>query len=175
MTTEHGVLVAYASRTGTTAAIAESVAASLRLAGIDAHCCSVRDVHRMGSWGAIVLGSATHHGRWDLEMLDFLRFHPEDLAMQPLYLFETGEGAEGTRGIERFIRPLQVRSLRSFCARGSVRRPGRWPWRRTVHAPVDPEPSADWAREIACDLLLRELHEDLAAWERLCDGPGRSA
>ncbi len=173
MSTEHAVLVAYASRTGTTAAIAESVAVSLRHSGIATHCCSVRDVHRMGPWSAVVLGSATHHGRWDMEMIDFLRFHPGDLSDALIYLFETGEGTEGARGIERSVRALQVRSLRSFSSGAPVQ--GRRLWRRAIHAPFDPEPPAEWAREIAGDLLMRELHEDLAAWDRLCDGPGRSA
>ena len=52
------VLVAYASKMGSTAEIAESIAATLRAAGLDATAQSVRVVTDLTAFDAVILGSA---------------------------------------------------------------------------------------------------------------------
>lgn len=84
------VLVAFASKLGSTREIAEAIAAELRAAGLHASALPVREVRRLEGWDAVVLGSALYAAHWQRDARRFVaRFHGT-LAERPLWLFSSG-------------------------------------------------------------------------------------
>lgn len=84
------VLVAYASKMGATAEIAEAIGAELRAHG---HQVDVSDVTSVGSiepYDAVVLGSAIYIRRWRPEAVRFLRRNAGQLGSRPVWLFHSG-------------------------------------------------------------------------------------
>jgi menaquinone-dependent protoporphyrinogen oxidase len=84
------VLVASASKMGSTAGIADAVAERLHAAGLEVARMRVEDVRRVDDADAVVLGSAVYMGRWRHEALTFLRRFDRDLAGRPVWLFQSG-------------------------------------------------------------------------------------
>jgi menaquinone-dependent protoporphyrinogen oxidase len=84
------VLVACASKMGSTAEIADAVADRLRGAGFDVERMPAESVRSVEEYGAVVLGSAVYAGRWRQEALTFLRRFEAELADRPVWLFQSG-------------------------------------------------------------------------------------
>ena len=84
------VLVAYASKHGSTAEIAEAIAETLRTAGLDADCVDAGAVNSIDPYDAVVLGSAVYMRRWRGEARNFLRRHRRALTGRPLWVFSSG-------------------------------------------------------------------------------------
>lgn len=103
------VLVAYATRRGSTKEIAEWVGDALREAG---HTVDVRpagDVRDIVGYDAVVLGSALYMQRWCRDARWFARRHRRALAGRPVWLFSSGPldhtadggGLPPVRGVRR--------------------------------------------------------------------------
>lgn len=88
------VLVAYASKRGATAEIAEAIAQSLRDAGLSVDCVNCGDVSALDGYDAVVLGSAVYIKRWRGDAKHFLRKHAGALAQRPLWVFSSGPFGE---------------------------------------------------------------------------------
>ncbi|MFN8113789.1 MAG: flavodoxin domain-containing protein [Solirubrobacterales bacterium] len=84
------VLVAHASKHGSTAEIAEAIAAGLRENGLDADCMPAADVEDVGAYDAVVLGSAVYMKRWQGDARHFLRSHAKELGTIPFWVFSSG-------------------------------------------------------------------------------------
>jgi menaquinone-dependent protoporphyrinogen oxidase len=84
------VLVAYATRHGATAGIAQRVAAGLGAAGLSAEARPVEDVKDVGPYDAVVLGGAAYMFRWLKPAVTFCRLHRNELAARPVWLFSSG-------------------------------------------------------------------------------------
>ena len=84
------VLVAYASRYGATAEIAERIAGTLSATGHDAVARPVGEAGDVTAAEAVVLGSAVYMGHWRKEASTFLSAHRADLAARPVWLFSSG-------------------------------------------------------------------------------------
>lgn len=84
------VLVAYASRHGSTAGIAERVAERIREDGLDAEALPVSDVQDVGQYEAVVLGSAAYMVHWLKEATAFAKRHRRDLQDKRVWLFSSG-------------------------------------------------------------------------------------
>jgi menaquinone-dependent protoporphyrinogen oxidase len=84
------VLVAYASKHGSTAEIAEAVAAEIREHDLDAACLEAGEVDDVERYGAVVLGSAVYMKRWQGDARHFLRAHAKALAERPFWVFSSG-------------------------------------------------------------------------------------
>jgi menaquinone-dependent protoporphyrinogen oxidase len=84
------VLVAYATKLGSTAEIAETIAQTLRDSGHRAMAEPARDVTNLDDWDAVILGSAVYAAHWQRDARRFTeRFH-DDLKARPLWLFSGG-------------------------------------------------------------------------------------
>ncbi len=92
---EHKVLVAYATKYGATAEIAEKIGATLRQAGLQADVQRVDRVGDVAAYGAVVLGSAVYIGRWVKAAAKFLEANAETLAGRPVWLFSSGPTGQG--------------------------------------------------------------------------------
>jgi menaquinone-dependent protoporphyrinogen oxidase len=84
------VLVAYASKMGSTKEIAEAIGARLTEHGCLAEVHSAGTVDSVDGYDAIVLGSAVYAGRWRPEAVRFVRRHRDQLATRRVWLFESG-------------------------------------------------------------------------------------
>ena len=92
---ENRVLVAYTSKYGATAGIAEKIGEVLRQEGLQADVMSVDQVSDLARYGAVVLGSAVYAGQWRKEAATFLKENEKDLAARPVWLFSSGPTGEG--------------------------------------------------------------------------------
>jgi len=91
------VLVAYASRHGSTKAIAERIAETLRAAGLDAEARPAGSVRSLDGYDAFVIGSAAYMFQWLKEATKLVRRHRAALAARPVWLFSSGPlGTEAT-------------------------------------------------------------------------------
>jgi menaquinone-dependent protoporphyrinogen oxidase len=84
------VLVAYATRHGATAGIAERIAAALTRAGLSAEARPVEDVRDIEPYDAVVLGGAAYMFHWLKPAVTFCRRHGTQLAARPVWLFSSG-------------------------------------------------------------------------------------
>src|SRR5665811_2076810 len=91
------ILVAYASKHGATAEIAERIAENLREAGQDADARPVQEAGDLDDYEGFVLGSAAYLGHWLKDAAAFVRSNQDLLAQRPVWLFSSGPlGTEAT-------------------------------------------------------------------------------
>lgn len=84
------VLVAYASRHGATRGIAERIAETLLVAGLDAEAQPAASIRSVAEYDAIVLGSAAYMYHWMKEATDLVHRNRGLLATKPVWLFSSG-------------------------------------------------------------------------------------
>jgi menaquinone-dependent protoporphyrinogen oxidase len=89
------VLVAYASKYGATAEIAQKIGEVLKQGGLDVQVSSVKEVTKPEQYGAVVLGSALYIGQWRKEAAEFLKNNAKLLSAMPVWLFSSGPSGEG--------------------------------------------------------------------------------
>jgi len=89
------VLVAYGSKHGATAEIAEAIGEVIREAGLDVDVLSAGAVKDLAPYAAVVLGSAVYVGKWQKEAVKFLEAQAAGLAQRPVWLFSSGPTGEG--------------------------------------------------------------------------------
>jgi menaquinone-dependent protoporphyrinogen oxidase len=84
------VLVTCASKHGATTEIAEALGRELCARGIDADVIRAEEVDGVGSYDAVVLGSAVYMGRWLPAARAIADVYADELAMRPTWLFSSG-------------------------------------------------------------------------------------
>jgi len=84
------VLVAYSSKRGSTAEIAETLAATLRREGLHVRLESAEGVRSLEPYDAVVLGSAVYMKRWRGDAKHFLKKHRKALRQMPFWVFSSG-------------------------------------------------------------------------------------
>lgn len=89
------VLVAYATKYGATAEIAEKIGEVLREAGLSADVLPADRVSDLTPYKAVVLGSGVYVGRWRKEAVRFLEENEKELAARPVWIFSSGPTGEG--------------------------------------------------------------------------------
>jgi menaquinone-dependent protoporphyrinogen oxidase len=138
------VLVAYGSKMGGTAGIAELVGDALTDAGFQADVRPVAEVAKLDRYDAVVIGGALYTGHWHCQARRFVRHHTDTLRQLPVWMFSSGP--LNSSAVEEIPPVPQVEELvRRIGARGHVTFGGR-----------------GWAADVAMELLsldrLRELH-----------------
>ena len=89
------VLVAYATKYGATAEIAEKIGQVLREAGLHVDVLPVDRLSDLTPYKAVVLGSAVYVGQWRKDAATFLESNEKNLAERPVWLFSSGPTGEG--------------------------------------------------------------------------------
>jgi len=84
------VLVAYATKAGSTREVAEVVARTLREHGLEADVRPAGEVGTLAPYAGVVLGAAIYMGRVHKDARRFLRSHRAELADRPLAVFGMG-------------------------------------------------------------------------------------
>jgi menaquinone-dependent protoporphyrinogen oxidase len=135
------VLVAYASCHGSTAGIAERLAARIGAHGATTAVRRVDTVESLDGIDAVVLGAPVYDQSWPPEALEFVRTRGAECRALPLWLFSVGSfGDSGRplgllthkepRGIDATLETLRPREYRVF--RGVIRK-HQWPfWSRLL-------------------------------------------
>ncbi len=116
------ILVAYATRYGSTQEVAEAVASELREAGVEVEIRPLREVKSLDDYRAIVVGAALYMYKWHKDAIRFLEQHQNELIGRPVAVFALGpvnevekewDEARGQldKELERFpwLRPVEVK------------------------------------------------------------------
>lgn len=89
------VLVAFSTRYGATAEIAEKIGHVLRQEGLYTDVLPVGRVRNPSAYKAVVFGSAVYIGKWNKDAARFLKANEKILAEQPVWLFSSGPTGQG--------------------------------------------------------------------------------
>jgi menaquinone-dependent protoporphyrinogen oxidase len=92
---EPKVLVAYATKYGSTREIAEKIGEVIREANYSVDVIPVEEVTDLRAYGAVVLGSAVYVGQWRKEAGTFLKDNEEELTKREVWLFSSGPTGKG--------------------------------------------------------------------------------
>jgi menaquinone-dependent protoporphyrinogen oxidase len=91
------ILVAVASRHGSTYEIAKAIGSELATHGLDVSVMPVEDVRTIEEYDAVVLGSAIHMGQWMKPAKQFATRQAEILGSRPVWLFSSGPVADRSK------------------------------------------------------------------------------
>jgi len=112
------VLVAYASKFGSTAEIAQAIGRSISTSGFDVDVKRARDVRSLDGYRAAVIGSAVYMARWRGEAVRLLRRRRAELSSRDVWLFSSGPVAQPDDAppvdevaAARWTRPKRVEAL----------------------------------------------------------------
>ena len=105
------VLVAYASRMGSTQEIAEAIGDQLTSRGFEVDVTAAVVAPHARLFGAVILGSALYMGHWDSDAVDYLKRQGPDLTDRPTWLFQSGPSGPAAEN-----RPTPTpRAVRRLC------------------------------------------------------------
>ncbi|MEU2413748.1 MULTISPECIES: flavodoxin domain-containing protein [Streptomyces] len=121
----HHVLVAYATRYGSTAELARFIARTLREEGLEAEALPAAEVTDVAAYDAVVIGSALYMGRWRRDAGRLTRRHRDALRERAVWAFSSGPLDPSAS--ERDIPPVPGarRAMERVRARGHVTFGGR--------------------------------------------------
>lgn len=109
---EKRILVAYATRTGSTVGVAEAIGRTLGERGFAVDVRPVRDDPDPAAYQAVILGSAINGGRWLPEALEYAANHRQALQPLPTALFcvhamNLGADAASVRRRKAYLDPVR--------------------------------------------------------------------
>ena len=102
------VLVAYSSKRGSTAEIAETLAATLRREGLSVCLEPAEEVRSLEPYDAVVLGSAVYMKRWRGEAKHFLKRHRKALRQMPFWVFSSGPVGDPAKDNPDWMEPPKL-------------------------------------------------------------------
>jgi menaquinone-dependent protoporphyrinogen oxidase len=104
------ILIAYASKYGSTREVAERIAQRLQKAGKQAEAKPVGQVADLGQPEAVIVGSALYQGGWLPEATTFVRKNATALSRIPTWLFSVGPLASDVKDDEE--QPIELAEFR---------------------------------------------------------------
>ena len=84
------ILLAYASRFGSTQEVAETIAAALREGDLEVDLQPMQEVKSLDCYDAVVLGAAIYNAKWHAEAHRFVMQHQDFLSQLPVAIFTLG-------------------------------------------------------------------------------------
>ena len=84
------ILLAYATRYGSTQEVAEVITAGLRETGLKVDIQPMAEVGTLDNYDAIILGAAIYNANWNLDAHHFVLQHQEALSQLPIAIFTLG-------------------------------------------------------------------------------------
>jgi menaquinone-dependent protoporphyrinogen oxidase len=160
------ILVAYASRYGSTREVAESVAATLRERELRVEVLPAGEVRTLDPYSGVVLGGGIYIGRWHRDARGFVRHFRHELESMPVAVFGMGpvdDSVKGRAGSEKQLeRTLEKLPIEPFSAQvfGGAVDPAklRFPFNHMAAADIrNWDEIRDWA------LLVAERFEHVPA------------
>jgi menaquinone-dependent protoporphyrinogen oxidase len=120
---QSSVLIAYATRAGSTAEVAEAVGEAMQNAGVPAEVQPVSQINSLAGREAVILGAPVYIGKFPKEFHEFLELHHEALQGMRPWCFVLG--------------PVQNKPAEFEGARKQAERQlGRYPWLRVAELRV---------------------------------------
>lgn len=119
------VLIAYGSKHGGTAEIAEIIGETLRAEGITAEVLPAGAVERVDDFDAVVVGGALYANRWHRDARAFARRFAGSLRGRPVFLFSSGPLDRSAEEQEIPPVPSVAKAMQRLQARGHVTFGGR--------------------------------------------------
>ncbi|MFD5412528.1 flavodoxin domain-containing protein [Streptomyces nojiriensis] len=159
------VLVAYGTRHGATAGIAEQIGETLREDGLDAVVLPADDVHDVRTYDAVVLGGSLYAGRWSSEARHCAERNADSLRYRPVWMFSSGpldRSAEEhdippVAAVARQMQLVGAREHMTFGGSVTARTPGFLAGALTRQGKGgdfrDPERIRKWAHHISAELV----------------------
>jgi menaquinone-dependent protoporphyrinogen oxidase len=163
------ILVAYATKRGSTREVAEAVAETLAEHGLDVDVRPAAEVRDLDRYDGVVLGGALYTGRWHADARRFLARHRAQLDRVPVAVFGMGP--------EKLDAP-SVAESRKQLDRALARTPGLHPVAVAIfggvvdpaklHFPFSHMPASDardwdaveeWAQGLAAELAVPDARE----------------
>jgi menaquinone-dependent protoporphyrinogen oxidase len=159
------ILVAYATKYGATAEIANKISSVLEKNGLEAEAKDINTLTDLEDFKAIVIGSAVYYGKWRKEAVRFVVDNSKKLAEKKVWIFSCGPTGEGeplelTKGwrvptkIEAFADEIEPKDIALFHGKiepSEVNGFEKWIIKR-VKAPVGDyrnwKAITDWTHEI---------------------------
>jgi menaquinone-dependent protoporphyrinogen oxidase len=164
------VLVAVASKHGSTREIAAAIAEELRNSSLEVDLMDVSEVGSVRTYDAIVLGSAIYFGKWLPEAAAFAEHHMAKLSKTPVWLFSSGPLGEDDPqphdDPNKIVAPLGVLHVIDHKVFVGKLDPGALGFGERLAAKVVRAPYGDfrdwadvrdWAKEIAAELRPVEV------------------
>ena len=156
------VLVAYASKHGTTREVAESIAETLTEVGLDVDVQDAESVRDVAGYDAVVLGGGLYTGKWHADARHLLKRHRHELAGKRLAVFgmgpdslEESKVAESRKQLDRALAATPELEPIAVAIFGGALVPGSWrfPFNRLPAYDVrDWEAIQAWAEDVAAKL-----------------------
>lgn len=84
------ILLAYASRFGSTQEVAETIASALSEAGLEVDLQPMQEVQSLDRYAAVVLGAAIYNAKWNADAHQFVSQHHDTLTQLPVAIFTLG-------------------------------------------------------------------------------------
>jgi menaquinone-dependent protoporphyrinogen oxidase len=84
------ILLAYASRFGSTQEVAETIAATLGEGGLEVDLQPMQEVKSLDRYDAVVLGAAIYNAKWNAVAHQFVSRHQDTLTQLPVAIFTLG-------------------------------------------------------------------------------------
>ncbi|HEY6031864.1 MAG TPA: flavodoxin domain-containing protein [Gaiellaceae bacterium] len=158
------ILIAYATKHGSTREVAEAVAGTLREEGLEVEVKPAAEARALEAYDGVVLGGALYMGRLHKDAKRFLSRHRGALAALPVAVFAMGprtleeqEVAESRAQLDRALADVPELEPVAVTIFGGVLDPA------AQHFPFNRMPAADardwdairlWARELARSLAV---------------------
>jgi menaquinone-dependent protoporphyrinogen oxidase len=81
------ILIAYASRTGTTAGVADRIGKTLTDLGVNVDVRRMQDIYDVSSYKSVIAGSAIQAGKWLPEAMEFIEKNQQSLTQKTFAAF----------------------------------------------------------------------------------------
>ncbi len=163
------ILLVYATRFGSTREVAESVATSLREAGLKVDLRLMSQVESLDQYEAVVLGAAIYNAKWHAEAHQFVARHQAALQQRPIAIFTLGPlstSAAAMRNSHRQLdkelakyRWLKPVAVEVFAGKYDPKKPGMGFFERLLPARDyrDWEAIRAWANALPAQLRRAEM------------------
>jgi menaquinone-dependent protoporphyrinogen oxidase len=108
------ILVTYASRTGSTAGVAEAIARTLVEGGAQVEVLPMQAVKDLTHYQAIIAGSAIRKSKWLPEAVQFVRSHQSTLTHKSFAMFTVcitlamGNGEQYRSAVQSWVAPVRA-------------------------------------------------------------------
>jgi menaquinone-dependent protoporphyrinogen oxidase len=152
------ILVAYATKHGSTIEVADAVAAALRDRGHEVDVGPAADVRALDGYSAVVLGGALYMGRYHQDAVRFLKRHRHALDELPLAVFAMGprtladaEVASSRKQLDRALEAVPELTPAAVAIFGGAVDPSklRFPFKRMPASDArDWDAIGTWGREV---------------------------
>jgi menaquinone-dependent protoporphyrinogen oxidase len=106
------ILVAYASKHGSTEEIARAIHERFLERGFESRCANVATPLDIDGADVVVLGSAIYYGHWMEEARGFAKAHHDELTTRPLFLFSSGPVTRDLADPDHAAQPKDALELR---------------------------------------------------------------